>query len=174
MRKLVIVINGSAGVGKDTICEVVGKHYRVMNVSSIDPIKKIAFENGWNGNKNEKSRRFLAELKRLFVDFNDLPQRYLMEKYREFLRGKGEILFVHIREPEEIAKFKGNVGGNCVTLLIRGRKNARREWNNAADDEVENYKYDYCYVNCHSLENLERDFMGFFKREILKKDSGIK
>lgn len=168
MRKLVIVINGSAGVGKDTICEAVGKHYRVMNVSSIDPIKKIAFENGWNGAKNEKSRKFLADLKQLFVDFNDLPQKYLMEKYREFMHGDEEILFVHIREPEEIAKFKGNVGVNCITLLVRGRENARREWNNAADDEVENYKYDHYYVNCRPLEDVAGDFMEFFHREILR------
>lgn len=168
MQKLVIVINGSAGVGKDTICEMVGKYYRVMNVSSIDPIKKIASDNGWNGEKNEKSRKFLAELKQLFVDFNDLPHKYLVEKYQEFLRGDMEILFVHIREPEEIAKFKSSVGENCVTLLVRGREDAKRAWNNAADDEVENYKYDYYYVNCHSLKDMESDFMEFLKREILK------
>lgn len=168
MRKLVIVINGSAGVGKDTICAAVGKHYRVMNVSSIDPIKRIALENGWNGDKNEKSRKFLADLKQLFVDFNDLPQRYLLEKYREFLGGDREILFVHIREPEEIAKFKGSVGEGCITLLIRGRENARKAWNNAADDAVENYKYDFYYANCRSLKNMESDFMDFFEREILK------
>lgn len=168
MHKLVIVINGSAGVGKDTICEVVGKYYRVMNVSSIDPIKKIASENGWNGEKNEKSRKFLADLKQLFVDYNDLPQKYLMEKHEEFLNGDGEILFVHIREPEEIAKFKGSVGTGCVTLLIRGREDAKKVWHNAADDEVENYKYDYYYVNCYPLEEMESDFLEFLRREILK------
>lgn len=176
MRKLVIVINGSAEVGKDTLCETAGKYYRVMNVSSIDPIKKIASENGWNGDKNEKSRKFLADLKQLFVDFNDLPQRYLMEKYREFLRGDGEILFVHIREPEEIAKFKDSVGEDCVTLLIRGREDARKEWHNAADDEVENYQYDHYYVNCRPLEEMAGDFMEFLKREILhavKKQKGL-
>ncbi len=167
MRKLVIVINGSAGVGKDTICETVGRHYRVMNVSSIDPIKRIASENGWNGSKDEKSRRFLADLKQLFVDFNDLPQRYLMERYRDFLGGDREILFVHIREPQEIAKFKSSVGEGCVTLLVRGRERARKAWNNAADDAVENYKYDYYYVNCRSLKNMESDFMRFFNTEIL-------
>ena len=167
MQKLVIVINGSAGVGKDTICKMVGKHYRVMNVSSVDPIKKIASENGWNGEKNEKSRRFLAELKRLFVDFNDLPQRYLLKRYQEFLRGDREILFVHIREPEEIAKFRNSVGAGCVTLLVRGRGNAKKAWNNAADDEVEDYKYDYYYINNRPLEELESDFLRFFHNEIV-------
>lgn len=169
MRKLVIVINGSAGVGKDTICRLVGKYYSVMNISSVDPIKKIAADNGWDGRKDEKSRKFLADLKQLFVDFNDLPQKYLLEKYREFLQGDREILFVHIREPEEIAKFKSSVGEGCVTLLVRGRDGIRKKWNNSADAAVENYSYDFYYRNDRSLEELKRDFIGFFEREILKK-----
>ena len=167
MRKKVIVINGSAGVGKDTICEIVGEHYGVMNISSVDPIKKIALENGWNGQKDERSRKFLADLKQLFVDFNDLPQRYLTEKYQEFLGGEEEILFVHIREPKEIAKFKDSVGEACVTLLIRGREDTKRVWGNAADAGVENYAYDFYYANDKPLRELKQDVIEFFEREIL-------
>ena len=97
MNKIVIIINGSGGVGKDTLCDIVGKHYSTMNVSSVDPIKEIASKNGWNGEKDSKSRKFLADLKKLFVDYNDLPQKYLFEKYNEFLANDNEILFVHIR-----------------------------------------------------------------------------
>lgn len=168
MRKLVIVINGSAGVGKDTICRVVGERYRVMNVSSVDPIKKIALENGWNGQKDEKARKFLADLKQLFTDFNDLPQKYLTERYQEFLQENKEVLFVHIREPKEISKFKDSVGEGCVTLLVRGREKLKKVWNNAADAEVENYSYDFYYRNDKPLEELRKDFLGFFEREILK------
>ncbi len=168
MHKLVVVINGSGGVGKDTLCEIVGKHYNVLNVSSIDPIKKIALDNGWNGEKSEKSRKFLADLKQLFVEFNDLPQQYLMDKYQHFLKSDKEILFVHIREANEIMKFKDNVNGKCVTLLIKGRDKIKREWNNMADDEVEKYKYDFCYLNNKKLEEVEDDFLLFF-RQILER-----
>lgn len=167
MQKLVVVINGSGGVGKDTICELAGKHYKVMNISSIDPIKRIALENGWDGKKSERSRKFLADLKQLFVDFNDLPQKYLMEKYCEFLKSDREILFVHIREPREIARFKENIGESCVTLLIRGKSDSNRRWNNAADDEVENYEYDYYYVNSKPLGEVEKDFLAFLRGEVL-------
>lgn len=163
MRKLVIVINGSGGVGKDTLCDIVAKYYKTMNVSSVDPIKKIAFENGWDGEKNEKSRKFLADLKQLFVEFNDLPQKYLMKKYQEFLNSDLEVLFVHIREPKEISRFKNNVGENCITLLIRGRQDSKKEWNNLADDEVEDYEYDYYYENNKRIDEVEKDFSGFFK-----------
>ena len=76
----------------------------------MDLIKlKIALDNGWNGEKSKKSRRFLADLKQLFVWFNDLPQQYLLQKYQEFLENDKDILFVHIRESKEIIKFK-NIG----------------------------------------------------------------
>jgi len=167
MKKLVIVINGSGGVGKDTLCGIVAKHYRTMNISSIDPIKKIALENGWKGEKSPKARKFLADLKQLFIAFNDLPLTYLLERYREFLESDNEILFVHIRESEEIEKFKKSLGGACVTLLIRGRGNTKKSWNNTADDEVENYQYDFCYVNNKKFGELENDFLTFFDK-ILK------
>lgn len=164
MQKIIIIINGSGGVGKDTICEIVGKYYSIMNISSIDPIKKIAFENGWKGEKSEKTRKFLADLKQLFVDFNDLPQKYLMQKYQEFLINDKEILFVHIREANEIIKFKNNIVGKCVTLLIKGRDSIKKDWNNMADDDVENYKYDFCYENKKALDEVEDDFMLFFNQ----------
>lgn len=169
MLKLVVVINGSGGVGKDTVCDVVAKHYKVMNVSSIDPIKKIAIENGWNGEKSEKSRKFLADLKQLFIDYNELPQKYLEKKYQEFLLNDSEILFVHIRECKEIIKFLDYIEHKCITLLIRGRVDTKKEWNNRADDEVENYNYDYYYDNTMKLEEVENDFLEFFKDIIERK-----
>ncbi len=172
MHKLVIVINGSGGVGKDSICNIVGKHYSTMNISSVDPIKKIAFENGWDGGKNEKSRKFLADLKQLFVDFNDLPCKYLLGKYQEFLESNNEILFVHIREPEEISKFKKSIQEACITLLIRRNSHTKKEWNNSADDNVENFDYDFYYNNIKPLNELEKDFMKLFHIMIEKNNNG--
>lgn len=171
MNKLIIVINGSGGVGKDTICGIVGKHYKTMNVSSIDPIKKIAYENGWKGEKSAKARKFLAGLKQVFIDYNDLPQKYLMRCCREFWESDDEIMFVHIREPREIEKFKNNCSGECATLLIRGRNNAKKNWNNVADDYVENYNYDFCYENNKRFKELESDFLKFFERMLKARDS---
>ena len=167
MEKLVVIINGSGGAGKDTICKVVENHYGTMNVSSVDPIKKIAMENGWDGQKSEKSRKFLADLKRLFVDYNDLPLQYLAGKYKEFLNSTKDIMFAHIREPEEIRKFKDCVGKNCVTLLVRRNGAGRKAWNNSSDDDVEKYEYDFYYENSKGLGELEQDFMAFFEEKML-------
>ena len=55
MEKIVIIINGLGGAGKDTLCDLVAKHYKVRNVSAITPIKNIAQKYGWNGEKDVKS-----------------------------------------------------------------------------------------------------------------------
>ena len=38
MTKLAFVINGSGGAGKDTLCELAAKHFKIKNISSITPI----------------------------------------------------------------------------------------------------------------------------------------
>ena len=73
MEKTVIVINGAGGVGKDTLCEFAEKHFRVMNISSITPIKEIAAMCGWGGEKTDKARKFLSDLKALSIEYNDFP-----------------------------------------------------------------------------------------------------
>ena len=75
--KLTIVINGAGGVGKDTMCEFAAEEYAVTNVSSIDPVKQAARILGWDAQKDLKSRKFLADMKQLCVEYNDWPTKYL-------------------------------------------------------------------------------------------------
>lgn len=158
MNPCTIVINGAGGVGKDTLClSLTGR--RVRNISSITPIKEIAAKYGWNGEKDLRSRRFLAELKRVFTEYNNLPGRYLMEQYRDFLAGEDEVLFVHIREPEQIAEFVRAVDHNCVTLLIRrDLPETAQGYGNHADDDVEQYPYDVIFDNNRPLEQSKIAF----------------
>ena len=162
MQKTVIVINGSGGVGKDTLCDIAASHYAVWNISSIDPIKELAAITGWDGDKSDRSRKFLADLKQLTVTYNDYPLRWLMARYEKFLTDNHDILFVHIREPKEIEKFVNAIreaNGRVLTLLVRGGERMKKShYGNAADDCVENYSYDYYFMNDKTLEDAERDF----------------
>lgn len=159
MKKIAIVINGAGGVGKDTLCELASKHFRVFNVSSITPIKEIAAMCGWNGTKDDKARKFLSDLKRLTVEYNDYPTVWAKGKYDEFLSSEFEIMFLHIREGVEIEKFVTASGGKAKTLLVRGGERMKKShYGNVSDDEVENYSYDYYFVNDKTLDEAERDF----------------
>ena len=159
MNKIVLVINGAGGVGKDTLCELSAKHFRVKNISSVDPIKEIAKFTGWTGVKDDRARKFLADLKQLTAEYNDFPTNWAMAEYRKFLETDEEILFVHIREPHEIVKFVNATGGAAKTLLVRGGSRKRQDaYGNSADDCVENYSYDYYFENDRPLEDAEIAF----------------
>lgn len=163
MDKVVIIINGRGGVGKDTLCEIAAKYFRVKNISSITPIKEIAGNYGWNGEKDSRSRKFLSDLKRAFIEYNDLPTQYLYEQYQIFLKDENQILFVHIREKEEIEKLKNLIDQSCYTVLVRRDLKDIGNWGNASDDEVEDYPYDLYYNNDKTLPETERDFAEFLK-----------
>ena len=164
MKKTVIVINGAGGVGKDTLCEFAEKHFKVMNVSSITPIKEIAAMCGWSGEKTDKARKFLSDLKALSIEYNDYPTLWATKKYSEFISSDNEIMFLHVREPEEIAKFVKATDGMAKTLLIRGGDRMRKSnYGNASDDGVENYSYDYYFMNDKTLEEAETAFIEFLK-----------
>lgn len=172
MQKVVIVINGQGGSGKDTVCKIIAKRFNVMNISTVDPIKDIAAYAGWTGEKTDAARKMLADLKQVFITYNDLPLNYVLKKQREFLDSAAEIMFVHCRESEEIKKIVDNSLLKAVTLLIRRHDNAfthkYKTFGNHADDDVEQYDYDFVYDgNNETIDDLEKDFNKFFDTVML-------
>lgn len=165
MMKKVVVINGKGTAGKDTLCEFIGEQYRVQNISAITPIKEAAVLLGWNGEKSGGARRFLADLKKASVAYNDYPNRYLVGQYHSFLRSEAEILFVHIREPEQIYRFIDSIEAPVTTLLVK-RPESDVLFGNEADDNVDEYDYDYIYINDRPLSESKAEFALFFRRII--------
>ena len=178
MKKVVIVINGSGGVGKDTLCHMAEKEYRVKNISSITPIKELAATCGWKGEKTDRARRFLSDLKLLTVRYNDFPTNWVIGEYEKFLRSDEEIMFVHIREGAEIRKFVERTKGRAVTLLIRGGERfamrRRHGYGNRSDDEVERYHYDYYFVNDKPLHETPPAFLAFMEKILSERGEEIK
>ena len=169
MNKTVIVINGQGGCGKDTICNIMAKYYKVKNISTVDPIKDIAKYAGWTGEKGDKARKMLADLKQVFIEYNDLPLNFVINEAEKFKADENDVMFVHCRENVEIEKIVKALSVKTITLLIRRKDKyfQQKVYGNAADDEVENYNYDFIYTGCNeSIADLEVSFMKFFEEEV--------
>lgn len=162
MEKQVIIINGTGGSGKDTFVEFCAKFAKVTNISSVDKVKEAAqILVGWNGEKDEKSRKLLVDLKQLSIDYNDYPAKYINKQYETFKKSESKYLFIHIREINEIEKIKALL--NAKTLLVRNPRVALITSNNS-DGNVYNYNYDYIIENDGSLEDLKQKAKEFVSK----------
>lgn len=161
-EKSIFIINGMGGVGKDTFVNLIGKLVETAHISAITPIKHIAKQVGWDGGKTDKDRKFLADLKRLTIDYNDFPTKYLSEQINAFLTSVNgpTALFIDIREPEEIDKIKNKF--KVKTVLVTN-KNVTPVTTNDADNSVFDYHYNYEIANNGTLDDLAKTAKSFAK-----------
>ena len=162
MEKKIVIINGSGGVGKDTFVEFCNEFVAVKNISSVDKVKESAkILVGWNGEKDDKSRKLLVDLKALSIAYNDYPMRYIQEEMEKFRQHPEEkIMFVHIREISEIEKVKQML--QAKTLLITSAR-VEKIMTNHSDANVEQYQYDYSITNDGTLEELKEKAKQFVR-----------
>lgn len=193
--KKVIIINGSGGVGKDAFAKRVIEetvkmakriapvknenycidpkvYYRRNNISTIDCVKYIARMFDWNGEKSEKDRKMLSDLKDLMTVYNDYPFKCITTQIAIWLHYNRSrpsdkydlpFLFVHCREPKEIDRIKNQFPNDTFTLLVQNPKVAKVTGNHA-DREVENYNYDFTVVNDSDLRALRKVAIDFYKK----------
>lgn len=151
--KKIFIINGSGGSGKDTFVSLIEKYVKTLNYSSVDEIKKIAYNNfGWDCNKNDKGRKLLSELKRISTEYNDAPFNYLKQCVEEFKNSEFEFCFLHIREPEEIKRAKEEF--DAITVLVKRDKIAKIT-SNESDKNVDDYCYDSIILNNGTINDLD-------------------
>ena len=182
MSVKVCVINGAPGSGKTTfenICrEKCNMFQRVPGFnkdhmlwidicSTVDFVKDLALECGWDGTKTLKNRKFLSDLKDLLTEWDDVPFKKIEERAQ--LRAKDAsavdwILFVDCREPAEIQKLKERL--NAITVLIRRPGDEETETSNHADAGVFDYDYDLNIYNEYGLDELEmlaKEFIDYLR-----------
>lgn len=159
MKYEVVVLNSKGGAGKDTFfgyCEsILGNCTK--HISTVDCVKKVAEELGWDGTKTMENRRRLSMLKDMMTAWGDTPFQDVSTqisniKYTWMNGGEDfGIIFVDCREPHEIERLVEKLGAK--TLLIT-RDNLPATYGNHADDGVFDYTYDYIVENNGSLTEL--------------------
>lgn len=172
----VVVVNGRPESGKTTFetkCRELSsasntfwfnenRQMIVDVISTVDFVKQIAKECGWNGVKTPENRKFLSDLKDLLTKWNDVPYRKILNHIayiQKFGDSNDWILFVDCREPEEIQKLKERL--NATTVLVRRLGDEMNETSNHADAGVFNYEYDYIIKNYGDLSDLVVECAGF-------------
>lgn len=106
---------------------------------------------GWDGQKDERSRKFLSDLKDLATEYSDAPMKYMRE-YVKSHQNSDELIFLMIREPNEIQKARKEF--DAITLLIK-RPNIDQISTNHADRDVDHFDYDWTVYNSGTLDDLD-------------------
>lgn len=159
--------------GKDTFCDLCLNYMTARGImggkiSTIDFVKRVATQVGWNGLKEPKDRKFLSDLKDLLTEYNDAPftivEEQIRQTYFHFTKEMGVpedkiVFFIHCREPKEIQKFVDRLGAE--TLIIRREEVEKLPQSNHADEEVLNYDYTYEINNNAGIDELEKEAIKF-------------
>ena len=175
-RTKVVIINGKPQSGKDTFCKYAqgycndDESANTLIISSVDPLKEMLTQLGWDGTKTDKIRDMLMDMKQLWIQNQDGPTMFLFNNILEFHKactGEDNIVFVHIREPEEIKKLVNaltgfeSMGIDVISLLVI-RKGGEDTPNQPAetrrsDDEalINSYGYDVTINNDEDLIKLQ-------------------
>ena len=147
----IIVINGMGGVGKSTfisLCHEIDP--RVIETSTVDFVKEIALQAGWDGVKDQKGRRLLSDIKDALERYDDVPNK----KIDEFIQSHPDnIIFVNAREPHNIAYYQKKYG--AISVLVTN-PNASKVQGNHADENVNDYEcYDFIILNEKTIVELK-------------------
>ena len=147
----VIVINGMGGSGKSTfvaLCHEIDPS--VIETSTVDFVKEIALQAGWDGVKDKIGRRFLSDLKDAMERYHDIPNK----KVDEFIKSHPDnIIFVNAREPHNVKYYQNKYNARAVIVT---NPNAAKIQGNHADENIGNYDYDVVINNSGSLEDLRK------------------
>lgn len=172
----VYVINGAPGSGKSTFCEkvidIVGKNWG-FELSTVDLVKQVATDLGWNGEKTLKNRKFLSDLKDLLTEWDDIPFRDTVRKVRliedefdkYYLNFNEAAIFINCREPEEIKRLCEEL--HAKSILIRRDLAEDAAVSNHADANVLNFNYDIEITNNGDLRDLAFSALDFVEKEEL-------
>ena len=152
--KQIFIINGPAGVGKDTfinLCRESLKDYgiEVFSFSSVDEVKEILKrDHGWDGvTKDSYWRNRMVELKQQMIEDGDRPTHFLLERINEVDQG---LVFLHIREPEEMQKI---IRLNTDIQTIHVERPQAEIFDNSSDAATKKFKH----YNIEIVNNFETE-----------------
>jgi hypothetical protein len=170
-KKFVIVVNGKARAGKDTVVELMASQFeirgfKVETYSSIEPVHAACDKLGINTRaKSDADRDLLADMGMALEKHSGLRTRdcfFQIERFMAQTEGKPSAFFLHMREPELIEKVRQRVTHKPAfatrklpvfkTVMVEGR--GLNIVSNSSDANVGQTKADLVIHNGGSLVDL--------------------
>lgn len=162
----VFICTGTGRSGKDTFVNFVKQYYPdTLNYSSVDFIKWLShtYLDIDVKNKTPELRKFLSEFKRILTEYNDYPTKQCLAAI-ETLEPE-QIIFLHIREQEEINKIKE---AYPETKVVYVERNIDVVYGNDSDDKCKEINADIVIHNDSDLIDLSKTAKWFVERFILE------
>ncbi len=162
-RKVIFIINGYPGAGKDTFADdVVGAlsdlGWHARSISSIDPIRNMLRKEGIRVDiKGPAERKLLSDVKAAFNGYDRYADRMASKTAIDFVERPGDrAIFVHVREPDAIAFMADLTPANIwFARVFVERKYDAAALSNISDQNVEEVEYDIRILNHGSRADLE-------------------
>lgn len=164
-NKQIFILNGAPRAGKDTFAKLLNKLIPTKHISSITPVKNAAISLGWNGDKTDKARNFLCELKKFVNSQGDYIWNYLDIEVEKFQESSGTILLIDICEPEEIEKAVERYNAKTIKIT-RPNECSFNYAPSTADRDVCNYEYDYDIGNSGNWDDFKQIVRDFYIKSV--------
>lgn len=166
----IFIINGMAGVGKDSFVNALNQIIPTLHVSIVGQVKQLAEEIGWDGKKDEKGRKLLCDLKKITDEYDDRNFKYIEKIVKNFKKGvyKHKVLCIDMREPKDIERAKREFGAMTV-LIKRSVNNITSNYADACTLDSNIY-YDVEIDNNGSLDDLKKIAKEFKNKVIFGKN----
>jgi len=157
---IIVILNGFPGSGKDEFINVAGEEYKCHHHSTIEACKDICWNLYWDGEKDDKSRRMLSELKKWYIEYFDgVFKDFVADVKWAGNVNRPDFFFVVSREGEEINRIKEWCKENdhkCVYVFMD--RGTERNFGNESDDNVlENATPNIYFGNNGDIDKLRED-----------------
>lgn len=154
-KPIILIVNGRPGAGKDTFADILSKYASVKKISIIDLTKEMATMAGWDGFKNDRSRKFLSDLKSLIDDFNDASFCDIERKLIAYIDSDDyDYILIDARRIKDIDRMRKEFDAKSVYIE---NNNIKYKPTNIDDIEAQynNSKYDLTISNNGTLRQFE-------------------
>lgn len=157
---MIIMFAGKAGAGKDTSAGIVRETYPMAeNCSFAKKVKELAFQFGWDGEKDEKGRKLLQSVGQTGRAYDkDMWAKDCVKQITEVLSHGNPALVTDLRFRNEMEIVKAAYP-DAKIVLVKGRaadlgKNA----NDVSEHDLDGFNdFDYVLDNSGTEDELREN-----------------